>query len=591
MSATQASEAIAKHTSGPTPSFQSAYPVPLRPSYFIARPDGIFIPLIPVDELPPHIRLRGFGRPLSYQDTFGMQYVGTLPYTGKCYDFETGQAVPAAGPVPTSLPTHSRIPSAQCDTNGRQFLAPDAMVRLGIGMGGSVARVTTPTPLHQTLQPRPVSAAALATNWRKSATDSIEKTQATIDAILSANATARSDGSALKPSLPASGTAPDQEKKVYCTHWIRHGECDYTQQGCLYKHEMPDKATLESIGFRTVPRWYLEKTAPKLEGMSSKPTVGLPMRAAEWLRPSDDSDSDVGDDNSISELSVGSDDEAENKTHEATDVEHEPAESKPSPAFSFELVSAPSGTPVGGGCRKLPPGGDLIDFEPDLTVSTFDPQPFPPPSTQSISSSSSVQSSPRENSASPSTVRNYLDSRPRPRKVFVPAGESPEQHIAEARVRFTRTCGTEEICPAVAEPTVSTRIVDKSTVVPEQTRQLAAASRKDGMMASKHAPPSPSETGLSGSKSLKVLTRRRSSWNGLNRPSAGAASQPADLLTDYVVDKSLASQQTAFLVRMRNGDELAARRRKPVGWRERSKAAMKAVKPPAATDMAKLKSS
>lgn len=29
--------------------------------------------------------------------------------------------------------------------------------------------------------------------------------------------------------LPPSGAEPEQEKKVYCTYWIRTGECDYTQ--------------------------------------------------------------------------------------------------------------------------------------------------------------------------------------------------------------------------------------------------------------------------------------------------------------------------------------------------------------------------
>jgi hypothetical protein len=49
------------------------------------------------------------------------------------------------------------------------------------------------------------------------------------------------------------------DKKIYCTYWIRHGECDYIQQGCRYKHEMPDLKTLKSIGFQGVPRWYRER--------------------------------------------------------------------------------------------------------------------------------------------------------------------------------------------------------------------------------------------------------------------------------------------------------------------------------------------
>ena len=49
---------------------------------------------------------------------------------------------------------------------------------------------------------------------------------------------------------------PDVEKKTYCTYWIRTGECDYTQQGCRYKHEVPDLETLNRIGFRDFPLWW-----------------------------------------------------------------------------------------------------------------------------------------------------------------------------------------------------------------------------------------------------------------------------------------------------------------------------------------------
>ncbi|TID17398.1 hypothetical protein E6O75_ATG08144 [Venturia nashicola] len=58
-------------------------------------------------------------------------------------------------------------------------------------------------------------------------------------------------------AFPRSPTDPD--RKEFCSYWIRHGECDYMQQGCRYKHEMPDLMTLQSIGFRHVPEWHKEK--------------------------------------------------------------------------------------------------------------------------------------------------------------------------------------------------------------------------------------------------------------------------------------------------------------------------------------------
>ncbi|KAI5304983.1 hypothetical protein KEM56_005560 [Ascosphaera pollenicola] len=71
--------------------------------------------------------------------------------------------------------------------------------------------------------------------------------------------------------------ATQKPQKEYCSHWIRTGECSYTQQGtymsvavivivprkeltwkgCKFKHEMPmDLATLEKLGHRDIPRWY-----------------------------------------------------------------------------------------------------------------------------------------------------------------------------------------------------------------------------------------------------------------------------------------------------------------------------------------------
>lgn len=48
-------------------------------------------------------------------------------------------------------------------------------------------------------------------------------------------------------------------EKIYCTYWIARGECHYTQQGCRFKHEMPNLETLREImGRRSFPKWWLE---------------------------------------------------------------------------------------------------------------------------------------------------------------------------------------------------------------------------------------------------------------------------------------------------------------------------------------------
>ena len=69
------------------------------------------------------------------------------------------------------------------------------------------------------------------------------------------NFSSRYDNTSFKnPSLPL------RPPKEYCSFWLRRGECDYTQQGCKYKHEMPlDQETLERVGLKAVPRWFLDK--------------------------------------------------------------------------------------------------------------------------------------------------------------------------------------------------------------------------------------------------------------------------------------------------------------------------------------------
>ena len=87
--------------------------------------------------------------------------------------------------------------------------------------------------------------------------------QAIIDAVTRASSETSKQQEQQTAERCALGTCQiGRGKKIYCNYWLRKGECDYIQQGCLYKHEMPlDKATLASLGLREVPRWYREQRA------------------------------------------------------------------------------------------------------------------------------------------------------------------------------------------------------------------------------------------------------------------------------------------------------------------------------------------
>lgn len=103
-----------------------------------------------------------------------------------------------------------------------------------------------------------------------------------------------------RADLAKAGLIPG--KKVYCSHWIRSGDCDFVQQGCLYKHEMPDDDTLRAIGIRALPSWYIaahpEKARKRGWGSGNKanapssrsstwkpPTAPLPAPSGPFLMP------------------------------------------------------------------------------------------------------------------------------------------------------------------------------------------------------------------------------------------------------------------------------------------------------------------
>lgn len=101
-------------------------------------------------------------------------------------------------------------------------------------------------------------------------------------------------------AFPCSPT--DSDRKEYCTYWIRHGECDYMQQGCRYKHEMPDIMTLRSIGFRNVPEWHKEKMRMRNMQRPGRPHPDVLQSILN--QTNDDSVSESGSDDSDATLAV-----------------------------------------------------------------------------------------------------------------------------------------------------------------------------------------------------------------------------------------------------------------------------------------------
>ena len=200
----------------------------LKPQFFVTRPNGSMIALIAMDELPPTINIRNVNLILSPHDISGMTGVGTYDTRHQTHIVE--QPNPPVHFVDRSL-TASRFPGPEHDrTSGfprAGFQTPPKA--FGIQEQAPITPDTNSNQVDRNAQPLPT--------WH---------------------------------DLAKHGLTHAPGTKEYCTYWLRHGECDFAQQGCLFKHEMPlDRAELDRIGLRDIPRWYREK-----HGISSYLAVG-----------------------------------------------------------------------------------------------------------------------------------------------------------------------------------------------------------------------------------------------------------------------------------------------------------------------------
>jgi len=376
----------------------------------------MLVPLIPADELPFSVRLQGVPRILRFDHTVGMQHVGIAPYTGMQFKLEEGSMFPQhlasqqAGASTMLLPFEVHRATG-ISSFSKQLSRPDTVVHQMPGQR-SLNRNAAAT------QPSPTSSHEAATWWRMPSINTIDKTQTMIDAITSSDAQAADIGNNPKSTpIPPSGILPDQDKKEYCTYWIRHGGCDYMQQGCMFKHEMPDRATLAKIGIKSVPRWWVEKNR-KVHLRSNderKASVGPVVSSSVWLskKLGEDSSSDGDDESDSSE----SDEDSQGGTHAKVakdlaavpstpesaeeDVQAETPETKTvittsGPNEREAFTHKPSATP--SDTRKASKTSDLIDFAPLIPSSSS--------STPALTPSTSGSSSPKMGRSTPLTRRS-----------------------------------------------------------------------------------------------------------------------------------------------------------------------------------------
>ncbi|KAK4556565.1 hypothetical protein LTR86_006136 [Recurvomyces mirabilis] len=481
-----------------------------RPQFFLSRSNtGLLVPLVPADELPFNISLQGVPRVMRAADTVGMQCVGYVPYVGTTYKLEreiyhntSGVGIDGKSGFAGHAMAHAS--GAPMQTT---FLAPDHFARQTLAQQGAVnadgpvralsAHETAtnwrsnfnPTPAAPAQAPQhvPATASIISSSAPAPPTDTktTSKTQDLINAILSTTNGARTAANlnytAPSDPLPGpSGTAPDSEKKQYCTYWIRTGECDYIQQGCLFKHEMPDRETLESIGFRKVPRWWAEKHAVAggmRSGVMMKPktmlgqasngartTVGKPRDVSEWLKKAS---SDCGEERSAASDCEGGNSEADDEGSGAEQKVGEKEVKTPQPGQSTlpeplvpepvrrmdskqdlaaispkqpEVVETKANTstsPPVIDIRKASTCSNLIDFS-DTTLPNH--SSFPPPNTPALTPATSAASTRPSTPLTPQAAAfdPVTPTKGEKKRIFIPKGESILPHIQDVRKRQLR---------------------------------------------------------------------------------------------------------------------------------------------------------
>ena len=277
---------------------------PPRPHFFVARVDGSLTPMIAVDELPSSIRIVGVPAIITPAGTQNMTSLGLKERSTERYVvLSTDDSVPPKSDQ-TAAAVIEKEAASEKESPVKEYIQPLKVEPAKTGenegkvseqasanhdQGQQAVENKTDEPTSQDVESwrKAVHSDALVNENRPTATairpengngkhNEAASAKNKNDEASSAGETSKSshdsnDNLPSKAAYGGMGTRGTLGKKVYCTHWIRWGECDYTQQGCLYKHEMPDEAKLQEIGIATYPRWFRLANPEMFNGVTEGP--------------------------------------------------------------------------------------------------------------------------------------------------------------------------------------------------------------------------------------------------------------------------------------------------------------------------------
>ncbi|KAK6365887.1 hypothetical protein LTS17_010853 [Exophiala oligosperma] len=270
----------------------------LKPQFFLTRQNGAMVPLVAMDEMPIHVQIRGVPRSLTAFEIAGMTPLGLVESRHEYHIVEAmnnmnniGHRNTTTGQKPTDLsssfvPPQMRL--APCPSpivkfpGNTEHLSETGSASLSTEEGKTSTRPGSSgeSSIHSDAALPAVPA------WRQNATTNVTATTSKVEESKNAGNTATTAGNV---PTPLTG------KKIYCSYWLRKGECDFAQQGCIYKHEMPtDLETLQSVGFTDIPLWYRQRYdlgSLNVENGRNNPSFGV----ADRNKPSPPRNFQVGD--------------------------------------------------------------------------------------------------------------------------------------------------------------------------------------------------------------------------------------------------------------------------------------------------------
>ncbi|KIX95300.1 uncharacterized protein Z520_08817 [Fonsecaea multimorphosa CBS 102226] len=242
----------------------------LKPQFFVTRQNGNMVPLIAMDELPIHVQIEGVSRSLGPHDIAGMIGIGT--YEAR-HEFHVVRSMNNTTPIPF-YPVHgSQTPNSNASPQNSTVTTPllcpttlstptppkatDVKGNQPSATSSNAVSSSTVSIEEENKSSRPTSPPASPSPRPKVQFPTTTTTTPTLAPLAWRNKAAPIPASTPNPPADPDPEMPPPGQKIYCSYWLRNGECNFAQQGCMYKHVMPlNLQVLEVLGFRDLPDWY-----------------------------------------------------------------------------------------------------------------------------------------------------------------------------------------------------------------------------------------------------------------------------------------------------------------------------------------------